>query len=107
MTVALYTFPTPFSWAVMFTTLSITWLLVRNSPDEVMTMPVPATVPLPLAVEASMSTVAASTFATAVFEAEAPLPEGALLGAPPPLLTDGRLAVDGCVSVALVRAQAV
>src|ERR1700693_2568502 len=91
----------------MLITLSITWLLVRTSPDEVMTIPVPATLPLWLAVVALMSTVAASTLATAASEAEIPLPVGALLGAPPPLLPDGRLAVDGWVRVALVTAQAV
>ena len=47
----------------MLTTLSITWLLVSTSPDEVMTIPVPATLPLWAAVVALISTVAASTFA--------------------------------------------
>jgi len=82
-------------------------LLVRTSPDDVMTIPVPATVPLWDAVVALMSTVAASTFATAASEAEIPLLVGALLGAPPSMFPGGRLAVDGCVRVAVVRAHAV
>jgi hypothetical protein len=74
-----------------------------------MIIPVPATWPLPVAVVALISTVAASTLAIAALDAAVPLLVGALpLGAPPLFEPPaGRLAVEGWVSVALVTAQAV
>src|ERR1700694_1064588 len=94
----------------MFTTWSITWLLVSTRPDDEMIIPVPATWPLPFAVVALISTVAASTFAIAEADAELPPVRGAglLLGTPPLLPSPlGRVAGELCVSAELVTAHAV
>ncbi len=68
---------------------SITWLLVRTSPFEVMIIPVPATWPPGDAVSAVMSTIAESSLATVASESAPPLDAG-----PPPLLLAPPVPVD-------------
>src|SRR5450432_1276061 len=93
---------------------SMTWLLVRTRPPDVMIIPVPATSPFLLAVSALISTTDCSIFATVALEIVPPLPEldpvpglsPVLLGASPvPAVPSD--AVAGCVMEASVSAHAV